>query len=241
MKETQIPGLPGYTINENGEVFSYKGKKADGHRMATVITNCGYVHITLVYEAGKSKPFLLHRLVALTFIPNTENKPQVNHIDGNKENNHYSNLEWCTRSENQLHAFESGLQDRIQGEDHASAKLTNQDAIDIINLMLNGSSNDDIANKYALHTRYVSLIRHKKRWTHLWESHFPNSTAPDSKKLKGKYMDIAEELVKEAYTTKNSNATIAAKFDCDASLICHIRNVSKKCPSYLKPFIEQYL
>jgi hypothetical protein len=241
MNEKPVPGLPGYTINENGDIFSYKGKKANGHKMATVTTNCGYVHVSLVYTQGQSKPFLVHRLVAQAFIPNKDNKPQINHIDGNKQNNHFSNLEWCTRAENQLHAFETGLQDRIQGEDHVSAKLSNQDAIDIINLILNGASNEDIAHKYELHSRYVSLIRHQKRWKHLWDTKFPNVSAPVSKKLKGKYIDIAATITKVAYTTTRSNADIAEEFGCDASLICHIRNISKKCPSYFKPFIEKYL
>jgi len=237
----QIPGIPGYTINEYGDIFSYKGKKSDGHRISTVITRCGYVHVSLVYAQGKRKPFLVHRLVASTFIPNPENKPQINHKDGNKQNNHYSNLEWCTRAENQQHAFDTGLQESLKGEDHASSKLSNQDAIDIINSILNGSSNEDIANKYDLHSRYVSLIRHQKRWKHIWNTVFSGKIAPVSKQLKGKYIDNAAEITKAAYTTKRSNADIAEEFRCDASLICHIRNVSKKCPSYFKPFIEQYL
>lgn len=69
-----------------------------------------YYSITL--NNGTKKRFSVHRLVALAFIPNPENKEQVNHKDGNKLNNMKSNLEWNTKSENQLHAYAIGLQKR---------------------------------------------------------------------------------------------------------------------------------
>ena len=68
----------------------------------------GYKFIGL-YKGGKLYQFYVHRLVAQAFIPNPENKPEVNHIDGDKSNNHVSNLEWCTRIENQHHAMINGL------------------------------------------------------------------------------------------------------------------------------------
>ena len=54
---------------------------------------------------GKTKEFKAHRLVALMFIPNPYNKPQINHINGRKEDNRVENLEWCTNSENQIHSY----------------------------------------------------------------------------------------------------------------------------------------
>ncbi len=62
----------------------------------------GYCNVNLMKD-GERKVFKVHRLVAEAFIPNPENKYAVNHKDGNKENNHYLNLEWCTKSENELH------------------------------------------------------------------------------------------------------------------------------------------
>lgn len=68
----------------------------------------GYCHTTLQIN-GVSQRFRIHRLVANAFIPNPENKPYVNHIDGNRDNNVVSNLEWVTPSENTRHAIDTGL------------------------------------------------------------------------------------------------------------------------------------
>ena len=73
-------------------------------------TTCEYLHVNL-WKDNKGTTFSVHRLMAKTFIPNEENKPMVNHIDGNKLNNNASNLEWVTCSENHKHAFKTGLSD----------------------------------------------------------------------------------------------------------------------------------
>lgn len=70
----------------------------------------GYAQ-TILYRNKKPYPVKIHRLVAIHFIPNKENKPQVNHIDGNKQNNYVGNLEWVTDLENKHHAIENGLVD----------------------------------------------------------------------------------------------------------------------------------
>lgn len=71
---------------------------------ATTITPTGYEWLRL-WNQGHSATYLVHRLVANAFIPNPENKPHINHLDGNPSNNRASNLEWCTASENMCHAF----------------------------------------------------------------------------------------------------------------------------------------
>lgn len=73
--------------------------------LSKVNTDDWYLRTTL-WKDGKRKSLLIHRLVALTFIPNPDNKLEVNHIDGNKHNNFYLNLEWCTKSENQKHRYQ---------------------------------------------------------------------------------------------------------------------------------------
>lgn len=67
---------------------------------------------------GKRKTPTIHRLVALAFIDNPQNKPQVNHIDGNKQNNHFSNLEWATNQENHNHKLIMGLNVSLSGDEH---------------------------------------------------------------------------------------------------------------------------
>ncbi len=75
----------------------------------------GYLCTRIKDMDGKSHCLLVHRLVAETFIPNPQNKPTVNHKDGNKHNNHVDNLEWCTYSENNIHALHNGLRPKYIG------------------------------------------------------------------------------------------------------------------------------
>lgn len=92
--------------------------------------NLGY-HKVELYKDGKSKMFYVHRLVAISFIPNPDNKPQINHKDGNKDNNTVDNLEWVTSKENLHHAVETGLRRRSQmkgitGKLNKNSKKINQ-------------------------------------------------------------------------------------------------------------------
>lgn len=96
----------------------------------------GYLYIHLSGN-GVNKVIRVHKLVAETFIPNPENKPQVNHIDGDKTNNRVENLEWVTNGENQIHAFKNNLQ---KGNfEHPNSKLTLEQVLYIKNNCIVGS------------------------------------------------------------------------------------------------------
>lgn len=98
-----IPGYNGfYQVTTEGEVISPNGLKTQEKSYN------GYLRVSL-WNKGKGKHHLVHRLVAEAFIPNPDNLPMVNHIDGNKRNNNVSNLEWCNLSQNMIHAHRNGL------------------------------------------------------------------------------------------------------------------------------------
>lgn len=103
-----IPGYEGkYQVSNMGNVralYYKKAQKLNPRILIPRVGKCGYLYVVLSKE-GKVKTFKNHRLVAQAFIPNNENKPQVNHKDGDKNNNCVYNLEWVTALENNLHAI----------------------------------------------------------------------------------------------------------------------------------------
>lgn len=95
-----------YRVIENGDVFSLH----DAEVLRPAKTKDGYLQVSLKDEkTGRYRSELVHRLVAKAFLPACADKPDVNHIDGVKDNNALSNLEWCTKSENLIHAVRTGL------------------------------------------------------------------------------------------------------------------------------------
>lgn len=93
-----------YYVYEDGKIYNKKTKRF----LNGSVFNNGYRFVSLSVD-NKAKNYLLHRIVAQAFIPNPNNLPQVNHIDGNKLNNHKRNLEWVTSKQNTQHAYKNGL------------------------------------------------------------------------------------------------------------------------------------
>ena len=113
--------LKDYRVTKDGKVFSFKnGKK---RKLKPDLVR-GYYRYTFSYN-GKIVRVLAHRLVAIIFIPNKQKKPCVNHIDGNKLNNDFTNLEWCNYSENERHSYD------VLGKINNNRKLTEKAVNDI--------------------------------------------------------------------------------------------------------------
>lgn len=110
MTMTDVIGYEGmYAVTEKGKVWSYPKYRHHGKFLKQYSKNNGYLYVGLS-KNKKRKTFLVHRLIGVAFVENRENKPEINHKDGDKSNNYFFNLEWVTSSENQTHAIQNGLQ-----------------------------------------------------------------------------------------------------------------------------------
>lgn len=158
MKE--IKGYEGlYSIYEDGRIWSHKTNTF----MRGTVGKKGYLAVTFL-KKDKRKDYRVSRLVAMTFIPNPENKKEVNHKDGDKLNNNVKNLEWCTRSENMQHAFKNGLMDDRKGDKSHVKKLKKEDVKEIENMRSQGFMINTIANKFDVCRHTISNIIHKRTW-----------------------------------------------------------------------------
>jgi len=138
----------------------------------------GYLRVGLAIE-GKLVTKKVHRLVATAFIPNPENKPQVNHIDGNKQNNNVINLEWCTAKENTAHAIKMNLfsfqtsEKSInitikRGELNGKSILTESEVVQIRNLFKPRIyTREMLAKQFGVKASTIKDIVNKKSWRHI--------------------------------------------------------------------------
>lgn len=157
----QIKGWDDYYVDRKGNVKSVKKiynrnwkRKTTVEKLLARFTVRGYLAVNLI-DGERRKLATVHRLVAEAFIPNPDNKPQINHKDGNKTNSDVTNLEWCTPSENEKHSYKVlGKKSNLEG---VNPKIFDDDQVKSIkSKYLSGASRAALATEYGCS---VSTIR----------------------------------------------------------------------------------
>lgn len=164
-KWKDVIGYEGYyEVSNVGNVRRINAK----NNRKLVNTKKGYLAIDL-WKNGEMIVYKIHRLVAITFIPNTFNKYYVNHKDGNKHNNCVENLEWVTNLENIQHANKTGLyKNHAKGSKNGMAKLNEELALQIYDLSIHKTFPlKKICELYNMSKCVVLSIKNKKTWKHI--------------------------------------------------------------------------
>jgi hypothetical protein len=155
-----------YYVSDDGNVYrkwncGYKKMKQ------SKIQNRNYYRTALSIN-GKKVTYLTHRMVGECFIPNPDNKPEINHDDGNGLNNHISNLIWSTSIENMEHSIKNKLHSR--GENHGTSKLTNLIVKQIreeYQFKSKDNNTNSLSKKYGVNAGTINNIIKNKTWKHI--------------------------------------------------------------------------
>lgn len=173
-----IPGYEGYyQVSNIGRVRSLDRVKRDGIKMKGVIRKphidaCGY-HLVALIKDCKVKNTGIHRLVAMAFIPNPDNLPQVNHIDEVRSHNSVDNLEWCSVAYNQNYGHrKERSSEKLKGERNGRAILTENDVRAIRKTYIPDDNEYGVralSNKYGVKCITIQKILAGKLWKHILE------------------------------------------------------------------------
>ncbi len=154
-----------YYVDELGNVFcdkKYTGNhNGELRKLKSGMNNGGYLHVVLTINKKRYNKYV-HRLIAQAFIPNPENKPCVNHINGIKTDNRVENLEWATQLENHIHASNMGL--KAKGSANGNSKLTSED---VLAIRLDARSLREIAKSYGVYFTVIGKIKRRELWQHV--------------------------------------------------------------------------
>ena len=169
MKYTH-PIYSNYSCDEFGNIYSPK------KCLKQTLHHTGYLVVS-VFNNKIKKQYRAHRFIYECVTGEIPKDKVIDHIDGIKTNNALSNLQVLTSGSNTRKARLA--KDWGQpGQDNPKAKLNNENAFNLFKDLEKGLSNTELGIKYNLHSRYVSLIRHKRRWKKLWQEYETSTTIP---------------------------------------------------------------
>lgn len=239
-----ITGYEGlYRIHEDGTIVAYAKEwncghgngslRRDGEKVISPHKNQdGYLMVNLRKDR-KVKLISVHRLIAITFIPNPENLPQVNHIDGVKTNNSIPNLEWCSSRDNLIHAIRTGLLVHKRGQENKCRAVSDEMALRVNEAYMEEPNATEIGRKFKL-SRYVvdDIVNRKGSYSHIGGtlpdkgSHLRHmrSIAPiGEKNPTAKFSDAkCEEIRKKKSDTGLGYKKLAEIYGCSPAYISQI-------------------
>lgn len=158
---TKVPNHSKYSVTEDGRIYTHKQRSG---WITGATDRLGYKRLNATNDDGKRSNLYIHRAVAMAFIPNPENKPHVNHKDSNPSNNHVSNLEWCTHTENMQHSAKAGRKAGLSGEKNPAHKYTESIVKKVREMYSSGCSQMDIKRALGIPQPTVSVIVRGVRW-----------------------------------------------------------------------------
>lgn len=168
-----VEGFDCYEVSDDGRVRRIKPTREKNHgkqvpyELSPWKDINGYPVVEL-RDGDRRKTYKVHRLVALAFIPNPDNKDQVAHNDGSRDNNCVSNLRWATMEENQadrkLHGTCNGIILKTAGEKNINAKLTDEDVVSIRRRHMSGETQSALAREYGVSQSQVHRIVSGQSW-----------------------------------------------------------------------------
>lgn len=169
----EVKGYKGLSVSTCGRVFCSRLNR----ELAVHTTGNGYRAICYKRtNKCKSKIVRLHRLVGLAYIDNPEGKPYINHIDSNRKNNTISNLEWCTHSENMLHAYKYGNKEALKGSSCPSSVYTDCQIKEVCRMLYEGYRQVDIAKATGVHKVTICEVKRGVKWVDISKEYFENES-----------------------------------------------------------------
>ena len=208
-----IAGYDDYHISSYGRVKSFQRYRA-GKILKPALNIDGYLYVGL-YLDGETKNFFVHVLVARAFIPNPDNKPEVNHRIGWKLNCYVGNLEWATSAENQQHAYDNDL--AKSGTEHYKAKFKDEEIILYIRNNPDALTGKELAAMFGVNKSAISEIQTGKLWAHV------GGTIRKARKKCPRVSDETKQLIRADRATGNfTQPQLAEKYNLSRSTVWNI-------------------